>query len=333
MTTNLDAAVAAMLPEIRSYAQSEGRFDSANTPFFGRLLASLESTIYRVLTPDTSYSKLMASSTKANLRGAASYSYAVADKVGGGKVINPYVPTKDLPSATVVLREETAKLESFGASYFYTLAELDRAALQASMGLSFNLELEKMAAAYKSHEYRFNHVALFGSTEANTKGLLNNTDIASAAVAADGTGDATTWASKTGALIIRDIADRIVSVKQTSKGVHTPNTLALTPKALEQLRSKPYSTTANKSTFAYFKETYPELAIIEVPELEAAFSAADGFIVYERNATNLEFVIVKPVFASPPQYGGLAYTVETSSEYVAECIVRYPKAIAVGTGV
>ena len=333
-TTNYDAQLQKLMPEIQAFASASqaGRFDAANTPFIGRLLKYLEPTIYQVLKPDTSFSKLMTLTTMPNLRGADTHNYAVSDKVGAGKVINANVKTKDLPQANVVLYEQVSPIETFGNSYQYTLLEIERATMQAAMGLGFNLSNDRMQAALKAHEYRWNTAALTGSTEAGTTGLLNNSDIPSNAVASDGTGSSPLWSTKTGRLIIRDIANRVSLVKTNSKGVHTPNTIALTPTAVEELRATPFDANGEKSTFAYFRETYPNMNIVEAPELTGAFSAADGFIVYENNSSNIEFIVAQGFETSAPQYGGLAYEVECSSRYVAGSVIRYPKAFAIGTG-
>lgn len=330
-TYNKDA-LEKIKPELHQFATMDlANFDSVNTPFIGRLLKVMDPVVFEVLKPDTSFAKLMAVNTGKVPTGANEYTYGVTDRLGAGRVINPNSPTRDLPQGQVILHEKTHKVEHFGNSYVYTIQELQNAAQQAIMGVSFQLDAERRVATLKAHEYRWNNVALFGSTEADTKGLLTNTDIPSDAVASTGTGSATGWDTKTGINIIADITNRYNKVRNDSKGVHTPNTIAMTPEAMGLLRSTHFDSA--KSTFAYLRETFPELTPIEVPELAGAFSAADGFIVYEKSDRNIEFLVAKPFTESQPVYGGLAYQVECDSRYVAAPVIRYPKAFAIGTGV
>lgn len=329
-TINLDAENIQTIQKLRDGLN----FDSVNTPALARLLNALDPTLYSVLRADTSFTKLMTINTTTVSDGAEFYTYGVSDYQGAGKVIEGRTPHKDLPFTNATLAEKKAPLEVFGNGYYYTYDELRQAAFQSMNGIAFPIDQERRKSTLKSHELRWNTVALLGSTEKNTKGLFNNTNIPSDAVASDGTGSSPLWSTKTGQLIVRDITNRIIKVRTDSLGVHNPNTLALTPKAYGQLQSTAFASSESKSALQYFKEAHPEITnIVLVPELTGAFSSADGFIVYENKPENISFYVGRGYTETPVQSMGLHFEIYASSKYVAEPIIRYPKAFAIGTGI
>lgn len=331
-----------LLPEVRQFSIMDSvdranywhNRDANNTLFIERFLQAYSPTIYEVLRPEKSYSKLMPVNSSKVAPGATEYIYTVSDTTGTTKTLQGSADTTDLPNAGATLTEQSKPTQYEGNYFAYTLQELDRAAMQAANGLQVDLVNMRRKAAFRAHEQTWNDVALLGNSFKGTFGLFNDTDIPASAVANNGTGSSTLWANKTAQQIFDDIAGAIGVAVSNTLGVFRPNTLALPTEQYEVIRGRNMGPEGTRTIYELLTQTYRDLTILDAPELNGAFSgSADGFIVYRNDPDVLEFLVAKPYTETPAQLDLLSYKIAAVSEFVAGPVIYQPKAILIKTGI
>lgn len=321
-------------PELIKQAQEGFRMDASNTPFVERFLETFQTNLYEVMRPENSYAKLMTINTGTLNAGSAFYTYGFSDTYGKTKRIQGSQHTTDLPRADFTVETVKAEVIQHGNSYGYSMLELQRAAQSALQGLNVPVDQNRRKAAFRAHQETWNTVALFGSDIDGTKGLFNNTNIPNSAVDNSGTGDSTLWSTKTSQQIYDDIVNAITAVANTTKGVHNVNTLALPVDQYGLIHAKNMGPEGSKTIAKLLKESYPGLIILQIPELEAAFTSdADGFIVYENNSENIEFMVAQGYTEAPPVVDGLGYVISAQSLFLDAPVIRRPSAFLIKTGV
>lgn len=307
--------------------------DAGETVFFTRELESIKSKTYDVLkAPLRAFQLIPVDSTVGN--GAESIVYQQYDMVGMAKVIANYAD--DLPRADVTGKEFTAKIKSIGNSYGYSLQDI-RAAQYAGKPLT----QRKANAAVRAQQEQWNRIAFYGDEEHNLPGWLTNPNIPSVSAPADGTGSATTFASKTPVQILRDLNNLANSVVTLTKGAERPNTLVLPIAQYTLIATTVFGTASDTTILEMFLKNSPYITAVEwADELDSASLAAGGVtdftgdiaIVYDRNPDKLTFEMPQPFEQLPVQERGLEYIVPCHSR-VGGVLVYYPLSMSILEGI
>lgn len=178
----------------------------------------------------------------------------------------------DMPYADVSTAQHLQTNHFAGIGYEWSLQELQRA---AKLGRS--LSNEKADAARRVAESFVYGIALRGNAEKGLTGLVNDPTVPTANVAADGTGAATTFASKTPDQILRDVNAALNAPFNATRETQRADTLLLPTTRLQALAETRLGAT-NETTIlsflrqnnSYTLETGQPLTIIGSRELETA---------------------------------------------------------------
>jgi len=307
--------------------------DAGETVFFNRELESIKSKTYDVIkAPLRAFELIPVDGTAGS--GAESIVYQQYDMVGMAKIISNYAD--DLPRADVKGKEFVAKVKSIGNSYGYSLQEV-RAARFAGKPL----EQRKSSAATRAQRETWNRIAFYGDAENGLPGLLTNPNIPSAAVADDGTGDATEFTTKTPEQILRDLNSLVNGIVTTTKGAEKPDTLVLPLAQYTYIATTVYGNASDDTILDVFLKNSPFITSVEwADELSATNLAANGItdftgdimIAYERSEDKLTFEMPQSFEQLPVQEKGLEYVVNCHSR-VGGTLVYYPLAFSIGEGI
>lgn len=180
----------------------------------------IEPTVYRTRYPDLNYAELVPVDTTAN-EWAKSITFYSMDMVGKADWFSGLA--QDVNNADVNRTQHEQLIEMAAIGYQYTLEELGVARLIPGN----NLTSDRAAAARRGWEEFVYRVSLFGDARKGWEGLFNSSLVTAGNVAADGTGGLTTWASKTPALIMRDVNAVLTGIFTTTNTVDLADTLVL----------------------------------------------------------------------------------------------------------
>jgi hypothetical protein len=207
--------------------------------FLTQQLTYIEPTVYRVQYPDLPYAQLVPVDTSAP-EWIKSITYFSSDSVGKAAWFNGNA--QDVPRAEVLRDkgETTVKMAAIG--YGYTLEEIGTAQL---MGMP--LTADKASAARRAHEEFVNRVTFLGDAAAGYSGVANSPLVTATTAPADGTGSATTWASKTNEQIIRDFNGMLSGAYTGSNTVETMDTVLVPFLVLSTLASRIYNATTGET--------------------------------------------------------------------------------------
>lgn len=136
----------------------------------------------------------------------------------------------DMPLVDISTSQHVQTNHFAGIGYEYSRGELERAA-----ELGRNLSTEKAEAARTVAESFIYGIAVSGHAEKNLTGLINSPLVPTANVPADGTGAATTFASKTPDQINRDINAVLNAPFNSTKETKRANRLLLPTTRLQYL--------------------------------------------------------------------------------------------------
>ncbi len=233
---------------------------------------------------------------------AETITYKSYDHVGIAKIIANYAD--DLPRADVSGKETTVPVRTIGDSYGYNINELN-----ASIALGANLPTRKAFAARRAVEVKENQIAMVGDTQYGLYGITNHPNIG---VTAGVTGN---WSdpATTAAQIVADVDIMYNAVRTQSKGVHTPNRLAIPASSFAAMNSKYVADSGGKTAYTVVREKYPNMQIMDLPELELV--AGDTLsIIGEFSEENANLEEVMPFNQLPAQARNL--------ELVVPCYAR-----------
>ncbi|MBI1682380.1 DUF2184 domain-containing protein [Caulobacter hibisci] len=218
--------------------------------------------------PSFDYARLLFVDTDGGMwsRGSIFYSGDIAGKpewFAGGAFDIPYADI----STTQFLQEN--HLKALGYQWFRQ--ELEQA---AQMGR--NLGNEKAAACRKVAEANIYAMTIRGDATKGLTGIVNNPNVPTATVPADGTGAATAFSTKTADQINRDINEILNAPYNASGETQRANTLLLPTTRLQSLASTRIGTGTDtvlkfiQENNSYTLETKQPLTIIGTRELETA---------------------------------------------------------------
>lgn len=241
--------------------------------------------------------------------GAETALQLVYDSVGMAKIVADY--GDDLPRAEAVATTIPAKVYTVGDSYGYNYVELEHARMA-----NVNLEARKALSARRGVDLKLNNIAWFGDAEHGIVGFINNPNIATVTIPADGTGSSALFVDKTPDQIIRDMNAIINEVSNNTNGVEMPDTVLLAPAVYDLLESTPKSQYSDRTILEFLRGAHPEVTRwMKIGELKGAGTGATDMVIagvfrpeYIRQENPVRFEQL------PVQYRNL--------EYVVPCVAR-----------
>lgn len=293
--------------------------DADQSIYFARQLEHVKSKTYDKKFAEHKVRRLIPMSTEAG-PGAQTITYEQFDMVGIAKVVADYA--RDFPRADVAAKEFTSKVKSLGDSYGYSVQEIRSAAMAGKP-----LQQRKAMAARRAISQLENRLAFVGDADYDIQGWLTNANIPDVALAADGTGSSTTFATKTPQQIVRDLNVIANAVVTQSNGVEMPNTMLLPIAQKTLLGSTPRSDNSDLTVMKYFLQNN-EAGITDcewVNELKASngFVSADTCIVYDRSPDAMTMEIPQDFEQFAPQLKNLEYEVACHERF-GGVLIYYP---------
>jgi len=294
----------------------EERCDAGETAFMARQLEQILGRTYDIKYPELKARKFIPVSNEVN-SGAQSYTYRQWDEFGIAAIISNYAD--DLPMVDAFAKEFTAKIESLGASYHYTIQDIRSAAFA-----QVDLDSRRSMAVRRAIETRIDLMAAFGVTALGTKGFLNanSTPVVSAITGA--------WTDATTAQQILDDLNKLVdSIIIVTKETIIPDTLILDNTSFQIANTKRASDFVEKSVLRSFLENSPYIKNIDQWQRLNTASANGGrrIVAYKRDPEVLELVIPQEFEQFPPQAKNLAFNIPCHAR-MGGVSIRYPLGIA-----
>jgi len=301
------------------------------TGFFIRQLAELEAQFYEVLYKPLKGMILFPSSSAYNIA-AENIIFQVWDYRGEARTIANY-GTDDFPEADVLVKQLSVPVRGEGASFSYTIQDLRAAAMARPQQ---PLDQAKATAARKTIEQRINKVIWNGDVMTSRVGALTDPDVPYGSVPNDGTGSATTFVSKTGQQIYRDLCTIVREIDEASGGLFKADTLVMPIKQYKYIEQKPFAESfMGTSVLTYFKQNNPGVNVEYAEELNGASSVTpnnDVMIAYEKNPMYATIAIPIPFEMFPPQLEGMKYSILCHAR-TAGMIIRQPISMNIKEGI
>lgn len=198
--------------------------------FLIRQATLIEPTVYAIRYQDIQYAQLMPVDTSAP-EWIQSVTYFSSDAVGQAQWFSGLA--HDVPKVEVTRDKFETSVSMAAIGYGYTLEELGTAQL-----LGMNLSTDKATAARRVAEEKIDQVAFVGDAAKGFTGLVNASSPTATTAPADGTGSATTFASKTPDQILRDVNAVLTGVFTGSLGAEVADTLLLPYQVLLDLSTR-----------------------------------------------------------------------------------------------
>jgi len=304
--------------------------DANETIFFQRELEHVKARSYDIVYPSLLARRLFPVDSSAG-SGAQSITYDTYDHLGIAKLIRSYAD--DLPNVSVFGKQTTRQIFGVGVAYGYSLQDI-RAAQMAGKSLDQRLA----NAARREYMRKENDLAFFGDADAGIPGFVNNANTNSVTLADGAVSGTTPWAGKTADEIIKDVADMVSSIRDTTNGVETPNTLLLPEAQYSLIANTPRSSQSDTSILQWIVNSNPFITeVIPVYELKGAAAGLgadsdDCMILYDRSPDKLTLEIPQDWEQLPVQEKGLQYEVPCHAR-TAGVIMYYPKSVAQANGI
>lgn len=296
-------------------------------------LLRINTAIEEEVFPDFDYARLMAVNTDGDMWDLGSLFYS--GTIGGAA---EWMSHKgfDMPYADVATSQHMQANHFAGIGYEWTLGELNRAAKA-----NRNLGNEKARAARVVAESFCYKIAIRGSAEKNTRGLINDANVSAANVpVGSGTGATTAWSTKTPAEILRDINTTLNAPYNATLETQRANTLLLPTTRLQDLAITIIPGTnatilqfirANNS---YTLETGQALNIIGTRELEAAGAGGSArMVAYDNRREVVQFHLPGPHEFLPPFHKSEMTWSVGGIMNIGGVEIRRPKAVAYRDGI
>jgi hypothetical protein len=235
----------------------------------------------------------------------------------------------DVPNASVNFSQGTSGFHLAGAGYELGLQEVNRAArMNVQLG-----DRKASAARMVAEKFIYDRV-ISGSTEKNTKGLVNNASVPTAN-ATNGS-----WASATVANILADVNQVLGDVITNSGETAMPNALLLPTTRFLTLNNTQL-TNSSDSILKFIQDNNSYSAITKQPldirpsrELETAgASSTKRMIAYEKSPDNMEFFLPGLFeFLTPFATSSMTWRVDGIMN-VGQLEIYRPKAVSYRDGI
>jgi hypothetical protein len=304
--------------------------DAGGDIFFARQLEYVQAKVYEFQYPALKSFQLIP--INYNIPAGAEYITATQfQAVGRARIINSYAD--DLPESGLLGTQLTNPVQGIGTSYRISHQEI-RAAQMNRMDLSLKLA----EAARRANDQMVDNLAFFGNPAVGMTGLLNNPNVPTQTVPADGAGalpgGPTAWVNKTPDQILRDMNLIVNQIVVNSNEVEMPDTLLLPLEQYTLIASTPRSANSDTTILNYFLMNNPFIRqVIPVPKLAGqGIGGVDVMVAYEKNDNKLEMAIPLPFTQYGPQERNLEFVIPCESRFGGVSIY-YPLSIIVGEGI
>ena len=257
--------------------------------------------------------------------GAADYKFNIMDPAGEANFIAN--GALDFADADVKTVEETVKILDFGASYFFTHQDLQRAAMN-----NFQLDSARARAAAMAMNKKKDSILAIGDAERGVFGLANNPNVSiSQAAAAAAGSNPTEWndAEKTAAEVLDDLLQLVKDVNgDRDIGQFQADTLVLSPDRFEEIRKRFMSVDNTESVLTTFNRLCPEVQVLKWSRLSLADAAGTGprAILYSRDPLVVEAFMPVAMDQRGPQERALNFHVFLFAR-LSGVAIRYPFAV------
>lgn len=301
------------------------RKDAGDTIFVAKELEAVKAKTYDQKNANLNALKMFDMSSDVD-PGADTISYQSLGAVGMAKTIANYAT--DFARVDVMAEEHIAKVIAGGAAYGYTIQDLRRAAMARKP-----LSSRKAIAVHRALDEYVNRIAFKGDAKHGVVGLLDNPNIGSYTVTADGKSDSTKFKDKTAVQILRDMNGIIHSVSKQTNEVENPNTLALPSDQYNYIASTPYSDVVADSILSVFKRNNPDVTVIKANELAGAGAGGlDMMLAYVKDIDHQSLEVPLPFTQHTIQQKGLEFEVPCEVR-TAGVLVYYPLSMNKASGI
>ncbi|WP_226780337.1 DUF2184 domain-containing protein [Oceaniglobus trochenteri] len=302
----------------------------ASLGFAQKQTSHIEAGVYALRYPELNYAELVPVDTSAG-EWAKSVTYYSMDGAGKAGWINGN--GKDIPVVGASMNQHETAVYTAGIGYSYGYEEINQARL-----LGVALDSTKAGLARRAYEQMVYEIALNGDTTKGFEGLYAYTGVPAASVAADGTGSATAWSTKTPDQIIRDVNALLTGIVTTTKETELADTLILPTERFNYIASTRLTDTGLtilefiQKANVYTAQTGQPLMIRGKRGLLTKGAGGTArMIAYRRSPEVLKLHLPMPHRFLPVQMEGLQFTIPGVFR-LGGVDVRLPKAISYGDG-
>jgi hypothetical protein len=290
---------------IKSVAQ---RNDDAFSFFLARELTYIRTQVLQVAKAPMNAFRIFPVQTEIPA-GAQVAMQRIYDQTGIAKVISNYAD--DLPRADAVGTETPVKVMTLGDSYGYNVVEIENAQFAG-----VNLEMYKAQAARRAVDYKINQLAWFGDADAGVTGFINNPNLTSVTLAADGTDSSTKFVKKTPDQIIRDVTALISAINVATNNVENPNMVLFPTEAFDHIVMTPRSQYSDLTILEFLRRSHPDVRFEKVGELDGAGTDGADLMIAGRFDPDVIRLEIPERFRQLP-------VEKRNLEYVVDCICRF----------
>ena len=302
--------------------------------FLIRQASLIEPTVYQMRYQEIQYASLIPVDTSAP-EWIQSVTYFSMDGVGKAEWFHGNA--NDVPKVELTREKFETSVSMAAIGYGYTLEELGTAQL-----LGMNLSPDKATLARRVAEEKIDGIAFVGDAAKGFSGLVNASTPTATTAPADGTGSATTFASKTPDQVLRDINGQLTGMFTGTLGAEIADTLLLPYSVLLDLSTRRIDA-VNQTTILewvernniYTRTTGQPLTIRGVFGYldTAGASGTKRMVAYRRSPEVLKLHIPMPFrFLQPWQTGPIKFDVPGIFR-VGGVDIRRPKAVRYLDGV
>ena len=160
-----------------------------------------------------------------------SITYFSADAVGAANWFNGHA--QDVPNVELLRDKFSTTVSMAAIGYRWSMEEVQKALLYG-----INLAADKGTAARRVAEEFTDKIAFVGDTTKGYTGVVNNASVAATTAPADGTGSATTFASKTPDQILRDVNGQLTGQFTGTFGTLVADTILMPYDVLMSLATR-----------------------------------------------------------------------------------------------
>ena len=253
-------------------------------------LYRIETQVYLRKYPNADLTGLIPINTDGDMWDVGTVFYSM-DEVGRAEFLSG--KAYDMPYASTLADQKSRGFYLAGIGYEWSTQELQRA---AKLGRA--LGSDKAGAARKAAQFFKRSVAMTGrtpgaaSSEKGWTGFVNDANVPAANVAADGTGSATTWSTKTPDQISRDIWAAVNAVETQTGETHTATTVGLPTAKLRYIEQTRMSDTG-ATILAYIRgnrDGGDNIDFKPIRELAGAGAAGtDRLVAYDSSQEVVQF--------------------------------------------
>jgi len=195
----------------------------------------IEREVVKIQYPDVQYPDLVPVDTATGNEWVKSITYYSQDIVGKADFFHH--TALDVPIAELTREKFERGMEMAAIGYRWTIEEVAQAMGQPGV----NLTADKATACRRAYEEFVDDIALRGSVPKGMQGLINSSLVTATTAPADGTGSATTFASKSNDQVIRDINGALTGIASGTNWLYYADTILLPPGVLVGLAGRMFA--------------------------------------------------------------------------------------------